>query len=142
MSYAGDLTVQQCWDLLDQDADAFIIDVRTMAEWAYVGLPQLTGNMQPILLQQWQVFPEMMVDGNFVAQLQDKLQAAGANTESKLCFLCRSGVRSLAAAEAMSAAGFANSFNISGGFEGDLDSDGHRGGRNGWKAEGLPWQQR
>lgn len=142
MSYAGDLTVQQCWDLLDQDSDAFIIDVRTMAEWAYVGLPLLKQDMQPILLQQWQVFPEMGVDADFVDHLQEKLAAAGASRESKLCYLCRSGVRSLAAAKAMTSAGYINSFNISGGFEGDLDNDGHRGGRNGWKAEGLPWQQR
>ena len=142
MSYAGDLTVQQCWDLLDQDSDAFIIDVRTMAEWAYVGLPMLNASMQPILLQQWQVFPEMMVDSEFVGQLQEKLNSASASKESKLCFLCRSGVRSLAAAKAMTAEGYTNSFNISGGFEGDLDEHGHRGGRSGWKAEGLPWHQR
>ena len=142
MSYAGDLTVQQCWDLLEQNSDTFIIDVRTMAEWDYVGLPMLTPNMQPIIFQQWQVFPDMAVDGQFAEHLQEKLAAAGANQGAKLCFLCRSGVRSLAAAKTMVAAGYTNSFNISGGFEGDLDDDGHRGGRNGWKAEGLPWQQR
>ena len=142
MSYAGDLTVRQCWDLLDQDSDAFIIDVRTMAEWAYVGLPMLNPSMQPLILQQWQVFPEMAVDSRFADQLTEKLAEAGATQDSKLCFLCRSGVRSLAAAETMAAAGYPNSFNISSGFEGDLDEEGHRGGRNGWKSEGLPWHQR
>ena len=113
-----------------------------MAEWAYVGLPLLKSNMQPVLLQQWQVFPEMAVDGQFAENLQQQLAAAGASKESKLCFLCRSGVRSLAAAQVMTAAGYTQSFNISSGFEGDLDESGHRGGRNGWKSEGLPWQQR
>ncbi|NKB51678.1 MAG: rhodanese-like domain-containing protein [Rhizobiaceae bacterium] len=142
MSYAGDLTVKQCWDLLGSDKTAFIVDVRTVAEWAYVGVPLLDAEMQDVILQQWQVFPDMAVDGNFSSRLHEQLESAGADKEAKLCFLCRSGVRSLAAAKAMSAIGYANSYNITGGFEGDLDDEGHRGKRNGWKMEGLPWQQR
>ena len=142
MSYAGDLTVRECWDLLGKDDNAYIIDVRTAAEWAFVGLPDLEQGMQEIILQQWQNFPDMTIDGEFTGRLHEQLSKAGANVESKLCFLCRSGGRSLAAAKTMAAAGYANSFNIAGGFEGDLDEQGHRGHRNGWKADGLPWRQR
>jgi rhodanese-related sulfurtransferase len=56
-------------------------------------------------------------------------------------FLCRSGVRSRAAAIAMTRAGFSRAYNIAGGFEGDLDGERHRGAANGWKAAGLPWKQ-
>ena len=55
--------------------------------------------------------------------------------------LCRSGARSRAAAIALTEAGFAQAFNIAGGFEGDMDGEGHRGNREGWKAENLPWRQ-
>ena len=142
MNYAGDISANKCWNMLELNKDVFLIDVRTRAEWAYVGLPLLGDSMQDLILQEWQVFPDMTVDGSFADQLQEKLVSAGAGKEAKLCFLCRSGVRSLAAARTMASIGYANSFNISGGFEGDLDEFGHRGIRNGWKAEGLHWQQR
>lgn len=142
MSYAGDLTVRECWELMGSDATAYIIDVRTLAEWAYVGTPDLEPGMQKLILQQWQIFPDMVVDGEFTSRLQEQLTGAGADKNSKLCFLCRSGVRSLAAAKAMTALGYTSSYNISGGFEGDPNEQGHRGRKNGWKAEGLPWRQR
>jgi rhodanese-related sulfurtransferase len=58
-----------------------------------------------------------------------------------LVLLCRSGKRSLAAAEALTSAGFAEVYNIAEGFEGDLDADGHRGRLGGWRTHGLPWVQ-
>jgi rhodanese-related sulfurtransferase len=142
MCYAGDLSVNECWDLLENDEDTLLVDVRTKAEWAYVGLPLLEASMPGLVLQEWQAFPDMTVDEGFPTRLQEKLVEAGVGKDAKLCFLCRSGVRSLAAARAMAFIGYQNSFNVSGGFEGDLDKSGHRGIRNGWKAEGLPWQQR
>jgi rhodanese-related sulfurtransferase len=70
-----------------------------------------------------------------------RLKAAGATTETPIAFICRSGARSQAAAIAMTAKGFTKCFNVAGGFEGDVDAERHRGGTNGWKAEGLPWVQ-
>ena len=58
-----------------------------------------------------------------------------------MLLLCRSGGRSRAAAMALTAAGYAHAYNIAGGFEGDLNATKHRGGMNGWKAAGLPWNQ-
>lgn len=142
MDYGGDISAKECWTLLKGDPDSFLVDVRTTAEWAYVGVPALEDSMKELLLQQWQVFPDMAVDPEFAAKLDRKLKQLGAGKNTKLCFLCRSGVRSLAAARAMTATGYKNTYNVSGGFEGDLDQYGHRGGRNGWKADGLSWQQR
>ena len=141
MSYAGDLTVKQCWELLEKDRNAFLIDVRTRAEWAFVGLPMLGPDMQELILLEWQEFPEMNLNDRFASVLAARLDEAGAGKDAKLCFLCRSGARSLSAAQTMTAAGYASSYNISGGFEGDLDANGHRGASNGWKADGLPWRQ-
>jgi rhodanese-related sulfurtransferase len=129
---------QDVWNVLMRDPDAVLVDVRTDAEWTYVGLTDLAeAGKQPLLIS-WQVFPAMGVNPNFLAQMVE----AGLTPENRIFYLCRSGVRSLAAARAAMEAGFANSYNIADGFEGPTDPDGHRGGVAGWKAEGLPWRQR
>ena len=128
----------QVWDALRTDPSARLVDVRTNAEFAYVGLPDLTeAGQQPVLIP-WRVFPTMHVNNDFM----DHLRQAGIGPEHKVYFLCRSGVRSTAAAQAAQAAGYPNVFNIADGFEGPPDSEGHRGELAGWKADGLPWRQR
>lgn len=116
---------------------ARLVDVRTRAEWSYVGIPDLSGTGQDPLLLEWQTFPTMTVDPNF----GQALEGACPEKETALYFLCRSGVRSLAAAREMKARGYDKVFNIVGGFEGPPDGEGHRGNLAGWKAEGLPWRQ-
>jgi rhodanese-related sulfurtransferase len=128
----------EVWWALQHNPLAHLIDVRTTAEWAYVGLPDLaTTGKRPALIS-WQVFPDMAVNTEFVEQLC----AAGFTPEHHLYFLCRSGARSLHAAAAAIAAGFPHSYNIADGFEGPPDEQGHRGTVAGWKAAGLPWRQR
>lgn len=129
---------KQVWDALKADRSARLVDVRTNAEWSYVGLPDLSETGQEPVLIPWQVFPAMQVNGDFV----DHMQQAGLTPENRIYFLCRSGVRSLAAAAAAQAAGFAHAYNITDGFEGPPDADGHRGKVAGWKADALPWRQR
>ncbi|MDE2334000.1 MAG: rhodanese-like domain-containing protein [Rhodospirillales bacterium] len=126
------------WELLLGDPDAVLVDVRTDAEWSYVGLPDLAAAGKQPLLISWQAFPAMAVNPNFVAQMAE----AGLTPEQRVFYLCRSGVRSLAAARAAIEAGYVRSYNIADGFEGPPDEDGHRGTVAGWKAEGLPWRQR
>lgn len=126
------------YDALTSDRRARLVDVRTDAEWSFVGVPDLGETGQEPVLIPWQVFPSMQINGGFV----EHLKQAGLTPENKLYFLCRSGVRSQAAARAAQAAGFAEVFNIADGFEGPPDADGHRGVAAGWKADGLPWQQR
>jgi rhodanese-related sulfurtransferase len=128
----------QVWKALTEDPKAHLVDVRTDAEWAFVGVPDLSpAGKQPVLIP-WQVFPTMQVNGAFVAQLRD----AGIAESDSVYFLCRSGVRSLAAARAATEAGYQHTFNIADGFEGPPDGEGHRGMVSGWKADGLPWRQR
>lgn len=132
------VTPTQVWTALRTDAQAQVIDVRTDAEWAYVGLPDLTAAGKQPLLIPWQLFPSMQVNAGFT----DQMTQAGLTPSHKLFFLCRSGVRSLAAAQAAQAAGFPHAYNIADGFEGPANEDGHRGIVAGWKAEALPWRQR
>lgn len=137
--YAGDITVVEAWELLKSDPAAQIVDVRTTAEWNYVGLPDVSSLGRKIHTVEWQTFPGGAPNPAFVGQT---VQALGSVTrDAPVLFLCRSGVRSRAAAIAMTNTGFTRAYNIAGGFEGDLDAGRHRGGMNGWKAAGLPWKQ-
>lgn len=136
--YAGDLSATDAWSLLSGNLEAQLVDVRTTAEWSFVGLPDLSGIGRRVHCLEWQSFPSMAVNPNFVAQAS---AALGGRENVPVLFLCRSGARSRAAAMAMTAAGYASAYNIAGGFEGDVDAEGHRGNRNGWKAAGLPWKQ-
>lgn len=117
---------------------ARLVDVRTDAEWTYVGLPDLSATGQAPVLIPWQLFPSGQVNGRFM----DQLRAAGIDADAPVYFLCRSAVRSVAAAQLAQAHGFTQAFNIADGFEGPVDGAGHRGLVSGWKAAGLPWGQR
>ena len=135
--YAGDVAPATAWKILSESKDAVLIDVRTRAEWNYVGLPDLASLDKKPALIEWQVFPSMQLNADFVATLS----GAVADKDAPLLFLCRSGVRSAAAAKAMSAAGYSTCLNVADGFEGPLDADAKRGAAGGWKAAGLPWRQ-
>ncbi len=139
--YAGDLGPKESWDALAQDKDAQLVDVRTEAEWAYVGLPDLSPLSRQVLLCEWQAFPTMEINPQFTAQVAAQLERAGYRKGAPVFFLCRSGARSRSAAVAMTAAGFGPCFNVADGFEGALDGQRHRGHAGGWKALGLPWIQ-
>jgi len=137
MSYAGDVNPSDAFVALQADAAAVLVDVRTSAEWNYVGLPDLTQIGRRVVLLEWQHFPDGTLNGSFVEQLRE----AGVDEGVPIYFLCRSGARSAASAKAATAAGLGPAYNVSDGFEGQLDPDGHRT-LSGWKAAGLPWRQR
>jgi rhodanese-related sulfurtransferase len=137
-AYAGDLTPAQAWDLLAGDARAVLVDVRTGAEWRYVGVPDVAGLGRSAALVEWVTYPSGAVNASFLAQVADAGLAPGDGRP--VLFLCRSGVRSVAAAKAATAAGLGPAYNILDGFEGNLDGAGHRG-TSGWRAAGLPWKQ-
>lgn len=139
--YAGDVTAEEAWRLLAAEPGAVLIDVRTRAEWAFVGLPDIEATGRPLLAEEWQVFPEGTPNPRFVADVTAKLDAAGVPRAAPVLCLCRSGQRSAAAAAALTGAGYTRCLNVAGGFEGPLDADGHRGTAAGWKAAGLPWRQ-
>jgi rhodanese-related sulfurtransferase len=136
-TYAGDVTVKDAMDALTRDPKAVLVDVRSQAEWAFVGLPDLNAIGKRAQCIEWQVFPDMSANPSFLSQLTADVPDRDAN----VYFLCRSGGRSRAAAIAATGAGYARAYNIAGGFEGDIDDKGHRGSRTGWKAAGLPWRQ-
>ncbi len=131
------------WNGLKSSTDAVFVDVRTKPEWSFIGYPDLTALGKQAILLEWRQYPDMSVNESFVVHLLEQL---GGSVPSKIYFLCRSGVRSMEAAqvvsEAFSAKGLSTlCVNVKEGFEGDLNSGRHRGLTNGWKARGLAWGQ-
>lgn len=138
--YAGDVPPGETWNRLVRDATAQLVDVRTSAEWNFVGVPNLAPLGRDALFCEWQHFPSAP-NPEFVQEVINALKQTGYRPGAPLFFLCRSGGRSRAAAIAMTEAGYGPCFNVAEGFEGRLDSEGHRGKKEGWKASGLPWVQ-
>lgn len=134
---------QEAWNELTSSRDARLIDVRTTAEWSFVGVPDSRAMSHDLVTIQWVQYPDMAPNEAFVAEL---LGALGDAMPTKLYFICRSGVRSLSAARCVAdatadLAGAPVCVNVANGFEGDLDAEQRRGRLNGWKASGLPWRQ-
>jgi rhodanese-related sulfurtransferase len=127
-----DVLPQATWDALASNASAVLIDVRTDVEWQTIGMPALpAGRGNPFFIS-WQFAPDMRVNAGFL----EEMEAAGIAKDAPIYFLCRSGVRSRAAAELATAAGYGPCYNIAEGFEGIAGPAGVRHG--GWRGNGLP----
>lgn len=133
--YAGEITPRQAFTLLEGNAAAVLVDVRTPPEWSGVGYPDLSSLGKNIIRLSWRVYPAMQRNASF----EEQLTAAVPDPGTPLLFLCRSGGRSLDAAIAMTACGYSSCYNITDGFEGTHNSP--HGTASGWKAEALPWRQ-
>ena len=129
LPYAGALTPLEAFDLMKAGA-AKLVDVRTRAEWDYVG------KIPGALLIEWQAYPSSLLNPEFLNQLR-----AEVSKEQTVMFICRSGARSNSAAKRATEAGYTRSYNILQGFEGDKDAEGHRNSAGGWRFAGLPWTQ-
>ncbi|HQQ62389.1 MAG TPA: rhodanese-like domain-containing protein [Pseudomonadales bacterium] len=128
-AFAGTVSPQDAWRAFS-DGNAVIVDVRTAEERKFVG------HVPGTLHVPWMVGAALTRNPRFVRELELKVK----KTDTVL-LLCRSGKRSAQAAEAATRAGFVHVFNISEGFEGDLDDGLQRGASNGWRHHNLPWQQ-
>jgi rhodanese-related sulfurtransferase len=128
--YQGELTPQEASELLRLAPGARIVDVRTRAEWDWVG--RVAGAVEI----EWNQYPGGIRNPNFIAELKRQV-----DPEALVMFLCRSGARSIGAATAATEAGYNSCYNILEGFEGDKDANGHRNTIGGWRKAGLPWIQ-
>lgn len=140
-SYAGDIEVLETWQQLSENETAVLIDVRTHAEWSYVGIPALDDLGREVLLVEWVSYPSMQGNADFADRLEAELASRSIDKDVALFFLCRSGVRSRHAAIEMTKRWNGPCYNVASGFEGDLDETQHRASCNGWKHAGLPWRQ-
>jgi rhodanese-related sulfurtransferase len=125
------LNPKQSWAVLENNPAAVLIDVRTNIEHSFVGHPPKAVHVA------WKEFPGMQLNAGFV----DQVKQHAADKTAPVLLLCRTGVRSVEAAKALEAAGYQHLINIVGGFEGALDANKHRGNVDGWRFDGLPWEQ-
>jgi rhodanese-related sulfurtransferase len=130
LPYSGALTPAEAHEILRSAPGAKLVDVRTRAEWDYVG--RIPGAVEIELL----TYPANRPNPGFVAELEGKV-----SKDAPVLFICRSGGRSHTAAMLATQAGYGASYNVLEGFEGDKDAQGHRNTVGGWRAAGLPWTQ-
>jgi rhodanese-related sulfurtransferase len=130
LPYAGALLPIEAYALMQKIPGAKLVDVRTRAEWDFVG--KVPGSV----MIEWQTYPASQPNPGFLDEL--KVQA---EKDTVVMFLCRSGARSHAAASAASQIGYTRSYNVLQGFEGDKDAHGHRASVGGWQFARLPWIQ-
>lgn len=130
LAYAGGVPPQQAWTLISSGA-ASLLDVRTGEERKFVG--HVPGGLHVA----WATGTALTRNPRFVREVEAKVK----DKSTVLLLLCRSGKRSVAAAEVLAKAGFSNVFNVLEGFEGDLDQHQHRGTADGWRFRALPWVQ-
>lgn len=130
LPYAGALTPAEAYEVWQRAPGARLVDVRTRAEWDWVG------RVPEAVEIEWLSYPGSQVNPHFLAQLKREV-----DTEALVMFMCRSGGRSDKAARAASEAGYPECYNVLEGFEGDLDANGRRNRIGGWRHAGLPWRQ-
>ena len=129
LPYAGALTPKEAGEIWQLAPGAKLVDVRTRAEWDWVG--RIPGAEEI----EWLSYPTNQPNGHFLVQLNQQV-----DPEALVMFICRSGVRSHNAASLASQAGYSEAYNVLEGFEGDKDANGKRGNTGGWRYAGLPWQ--
>ena len=135
---------KEAFEILKSDKNSVLVDVRTFEEFNFVGLPDSNAFEKRMILLPWQIFPAMEENPEFSSGLEETLNEIFNDTakEVKIIFICRTGGRSNQAAAHASNLGYKNSYNVTSGFEGDLNNLSQRGKTNGWKAENLPWRQK
>lgn len=130
LPYEGALLPTEAYELMQVAPNAQLVDVRSRAEIDWVG------HIPGAVTIDWLLYPGMKNNPHFISQLEQSV-----DKEALVLFICRSGQRSHSAAAAAQRSGYNACYNVLEGFEGDLDGEGHRNNRNGWRACGLPWRQ-
>ena len=128
--YAGTLYPDEAYKILRSAPGAKLVDVRSRAELDWVG------RVPDAVEIEWLTYPGMKPNPSFINQLEQQVEK-----EALALFICRSGVRSNAAAAAATKAGYTGCYNVLEGFEGEKNADEHRNTIGGWRAAGLPWKQ-
>jgi len=126
------LTPREAWAFLQAHPEALFLDVRMEIEYLYVGHPP------GVVHVPWYEYPEMQPHPE---QFVERVRREGGSEERPVVLICRSGKRTVDAGQVLEAAGFKNVVNVLHGFEGELDAQFQRGKLNGWRFDGLPWEQ-
>ena len=128
LPYAGALTPQEAYEILQQAPHAKLVDVRTTAEFELVGRVPSAAHIE------WAFYPGMVANADFTQHLEKQV-----DKEALVIFMCRTGGRSHNAAAVAAKLGFSEAYNMLEGFEGEANAERQRTLINGWKHAGLPW---
>jgi rhodanese-related sulfurtransferase len=115
-SYRADIEAKDAWELLHQDEDVILVDVRTSEEFTSSGYPDLADNNKKLI--------KCTLDYNFENNLEDQI----TNKTTKILFICGAGIRSKKAANLMTKNGYSECYNVIGGIIS-------------WKNSGLLWTE-
>jgi len=136
MEYKRNVLPKMAIDRLNANPEAVLIDVRTSAEYKYVGFPENS------ILIPWFDEPDLNSDPlAFCEAVNNHLSDRSDILSTELILICRSGFRSNEALKCLQSNGFTCVSHVASGFEGDLDENDHRGNLNGWRNDGMPWSQ-
>ncbi|MBQ0724881.1 MAG: rhodanese-like domain-containing protein [Cycloclasticus sp.] len=131
MSTIKSISPTQAHEILQGDSSTQLIDTRTSIEYSFIGHPIGAIHVPLKRPPEWLAFPDFI----------EKVASHVADTTTPIILMCRSGARSMAAAELLAEAGYKSLYNMDEGFEGDKDHNNHRGNIGGWRFHGLPWEQ-
>ena len=136
MSYKRNLLPKMAVDRLQVNPQALFVDVRSKAEFKYVGYPENSILIPWIDDPDWEPNPEVFSDA-----VMQELDGRENLSDTEIILICRSGFRSNEALKCLENKGFTQVSHVASGFEGDLDENDHRGNLNGWRHDGMPWSQ-
>ena len=133
------LSAMKAWQMIQEDPRSLLVDIRSSMEYLFVGHPRGAVHVP------WIDEPDWVENPHFVTDIR-KLLLGGAVCDvdegcAPVILICRSGKRSHEAGKALLAAGLNRVFHVDEGFEGELDEEHHRSTINGWRFQGLPWEQ-
>ena len=136
MSYKRNLLPKMAVERLQNNPQALFVDVRSKAEYKYVGFPENSILIPWIDDRDWEPNPEVFSDA-----VMQELDGRENLSDTEIILICRSGFRSNEALKCLENKGFTQVSHVASGFEGDLDENDHRGNLNGWRHDGMPWSQ-
>jgi len=136
MSYKRNLLPKMAVERLQNNPQALFVDVRSKAEYKYVGYPENSILIPWIDDPDWEPNPETFSDA-----VMQELDGRENLSDTEIILICRSGFRSNEALKCLENKGFTQVSHVASGFEGDLDENDHRGNLNGWRHDGMPWSQ-
>ena len=136
MSYKRNLLPKMAVERLQRNSQALFVDVRSKAEYKYVGFPENSILIPWIDDPDWEPNPEA-----FSGAVMQELDGRENLSDTEIILICRSGFRSNEALKCLENKGFTQVSHVASGFEGDLDENDHRGNLNGWRHDGMPWSQ-
>jgi len=136
MSYKRNLLPKMAVERLQSNSQALFVDVRSKAEYKYVGFPENSILIPWIDDPDWEPNPEAFSDA-----VMQELDGRENLSDTEIILICRSGFRSNEALKCLENKGFTQVSHVASGFEGDLNENDHRGNLNGWRHDGMPWSQ-